>query len=73
MVMELLKRSMVNLTENDMTTVDENKSAMQQPTGPLTGSKEGTTVRSPNSTKPGENATYPTKLKVDHCGPESKR
>jgi hypothetical protein len=54
-----------------MTSIDENKSAMRQPTGPLTGSKEGTVVRSPNSTKPGDKPAPGSK--VDHCHPDLKK
>jgi hypothetical protein len=47
------------------------KAAMRQQTGPLTGSKEGTVVRSPYSTKLGDKpAPGP---EVNHSGPENKR
>jgi hypothetical protein len=55
-------------------TVDINdrvKAAVRQQVGPLTGSKEGTVVRSPNSTKPGDKPAPGTK--VDHCHPDLKR
>jgi hypothetical protein len=47
------------------------KASMREQTGPLTGSKEGTRVRSPYSSKPGDKPAPGTE--VDHCGPETKR
>lgn len=55
-------------------TVDINdrvKAAMREQTGPLTGSREGTRVRSPYSTSPGDKPAPGTK--VDHCHPDLKR
>jgi hypothetical protein len=47
------------------------KRAMREQTGPLTGSKNGTVVRSPNSSKPGDKPAPGTE--VNHCHPDLKR
>lgn len=47
------------------------KAAMRQQVGPLTGLKEGTVVRSPHSTKPGDKPAPGTE--VNHCHPDLKR
>jgi hypothetical protein len=54
-----------------MTSIEDNRNAMREQTGPLTGSKDGTRVRSPNSPKPGDKPAPGSK--VDHCHPDLKK